>query len=382
MKNIPVLKGNKLQSYIEFLNGIGNVRFGVEGKKLFYERDETKIYITDDDGRIVASGLANLSVTTEKIAALAVTAEKLAAALDMNGKTITNLSIEAGTPVNAVSSQGTLTLTGVVIDGETFIVGDEIFEIDTDGIVGGGNIAIDVSAFATASQGTLTVTGGGNQIADGDTVTIDTKIYTFKTTLTPTEGEILIGADDTAALLNLSNALDLAGAAGVDYSVAAIHPTVTKISSDALTMIVEVRIPGTDGDSIVSTEVAAELSWDGGGTLGTTVAGVDCPAADADGVIVTDVSAGSSLVTATQGGGTTVLMTVDIAGVAGNAFVSTVAMANGSFGASTLGDTVAGVDGTIGAINKLLSDATNLYSATAANTIVDANWKKLVWQSL
>lgn len=47
-----------------------------------------------------------------------------------------------------------------------------------------------------------------------------------------------------------------------------------------------------------------------------------------------------------------------------------------------LGTEVAGVDGTVGAAREILADATNIYMATAANTIADANWKKLVLQSL
>lgn len=291
-------------------------------------------------------------------------------------------STTAATPVNAVSSAGTLTLTGVVIDGEVFTVGSERFEIDTDGNVSSGNIAIDVSAHATASQATLTVTGGANQIADADTVTIDAKVYTFKTTLTPTEGEVLIGANDTAALLNLLNAVNHTGTPDTDYSCAAVHPTVEGTSSNATTLIATVKVPGTLGDAIDSLESAAELSWDAT-TFGTTTAGVDCTAANADGVIVTDASAGSTLVTATQDTGTKVIFTVDVAGVLGNAFDSVIGvMANGTFGAATLGDTTLGVDGTVGDAGAFLYDATNLYMATAINTIADANWKKLVLQSL
>jgi len=391
MKNlIPKFGSNRLESYVEFLNNLSNIRFGLEGTRIFYYNveTETKVYITDSDGYIVikdnivtTAKILDSNVTTIKILDTAVTAAKLAATLDLTGKAV-KLAVENSTPVNAVSAQGTLTLTGVVKDGEIFTVGDEIFEIDTDGVVTSGNIAIDVSAFAVGSQGTLTVTGGANQIADTNTIVIDTKIYEFKTTLTPAEGEILIGANDTAALLNLKNALDLGGTPGTDYSCAAVHPTVKGVSSDALTLIVEARTPGTAGDSIATTITSgAELSW-GDPNLGDTQAGVDCPAADADGIIVTDASAGSTLVTATQGGGTTVIFTVDIAGVLGNAFASTVTLTNGTFGDTTLGDTTLGVDGTVGALNQILADATNLYIATAINTVADANWKKLVLQSL
>jgi hypothetical protein len=41
-----------------------------------------------------------------------------------------------------------------------------------------------------------------------------------------------------------------------------------------------------------------------------------------------------------------------------------------------------GINGTVGVKNEIRLDATNLYCCTAANTIADANWKKLVLQSL
>lgn len=127
---------------------------------------------------------------------------------------------------------------------------------------------------AVAARGTFTVAGGGNKIVDGVTSTLGTKTYTFKTALTPTEGEILIGANDTAALVNFLRAINHTGTPDTDYKCAAVHPTVTAISSDATNLIVEAKTKGTIGNSIVSTETGADTSWNGT-TLGTTVAGSD-----------------------------------------------------------------------------------------------------------
>ena len=127
---------------------------------------------------------------------------------------------------------------------------------------------------AVAARGTLTVTGGGNQIANDYVVLVDEKEYTFKTVLTPAEGEVLIGANDTAALLNLKNAINHTGTPGTDYSCAAAHPTVEGISSDATTLIVAARTKGVAGNNIDVGVTGAEISWDDA-KLGTTVAGVD-----------------------------------------------------------------------------------------------------------
>ena len=113
---------------------------------------------------------------------------------------------------------------------------------------------------AVAAAGTLTVTGGGiHQIVDGYIVTIDTKVYTFKTPLTPTEGEVLIGVSDTAALLNLLNAIKHTGTPDTDYTCAAVHPTVTGTSSDATTVIVTAKTKGVS--TIATTKTGAEVSW-------------------------------------------------------------------------------------------------------------------------
>ena len=59
--------------------------------------------------------------------------------------------VKAGTPVNAVAATGTLTLTGVVADGQTVTIGSRVYEFDTNSSVTSGNVAVDVSGGVTAS---------------------------------------------------------------------------------------------------------------------------------------------------------------------------------------------------------------------------------------
>jgi hypothetical protein len=70
------------------------------------------------------------------------------------------------------------------------------------------------------------------------------------------------------------------------------------------------------------------------------------------------------------------------AGVAGDLIASTSTGAEISFDDTTLGTTTAGVDGTLGTEGEMLFDTTNLYLATADNTVSGANWKKLQLQSI
>jgi hypothetical protein len=96
--------------------------------------------------------------------------------------------------------------------------------------------------------------------ADGATVTIGTKVYTFKTTLTPTEGQVLINSTADAALLNLIRAINHTGTANTDYKCAAANPDVTAASSvTAHAFQVTATIPGVS--TVATTETSAHLSW-------------------------------------------------------------------------------------------------------------------------
>jgi hypothetical protein len=63
-------------------------------------------------------------------------------------------------------------------------------------------------------SGTLTI---ANEPTDGDTVTVAGVVFTFKTTLGSTPGQVLIGGSASAARTNLSNAITGGGTPGTDY---------------------------------------------------------------------------------------------------------------------------------------------------------------------
>lgn len=96
------------------------------------------------------------------------------------------ISFVTSAPVNAVAATGTLTFTGAVSDGETVTIGDDVYEFDTDASVTSGNILVDVSGGATASDAVTALVaaitasdtqGVGAADGTGDTVdlTADTK---------------------------------------------------------------------------------------------------------------------------------------------------------------------------------------------------------------
>lgn len=138
----------------------------------------------------------------------------------------------------------------------------------------GGLLVLDVDTYkGTKASGTLT--SDNTNVADGETVTIGPKVYTFKDTLTvpAVEGEVLIGGSADASLLNLINAINHTGTPGTDYNCAAANTQVvaaTSVTSHAFA--VTALTDGTDSNAIATTETSAHLSW-GAATLASGVDG-------------------------------------------------------------------------------------------------------------
>jgi len=103
----------------------------------------------------------------------------------------------------------------------------------------------------------------GGAVSNGETVTIGSKVYTFQTTLTNVNGNVLIGANQDASLTNLTAAVNLTTGAGTLYAAAlSAHPTVKAVAdltANTMTAILEDAGPSTDA----TTETGANLSWDG-----------------------------------------------------------------------------------------------------------------------
>lgn len=155
-----------------------------------------------------------------------------------------------------------LAVPAVVADTETVTIGSDVYEVDVGNGVTAGRIAVDVSAGGTKAVGTLT--SDATAPTDGDTITVGTKVYTAKDTLTPIEGEVLIGASAAEFLDNLKLAINRTLPEtndGVKYKVAAAHTSVTATTNTDTTQVVQAIYTGTGGNSIASTETSSHLSW-------------------------------------------------------------------------------------------------------------------------
>lgn len=235
---------------------------------------------------------------------------------------------------------GVLTISGVVIDGETVTIGGRVYEFDTNGSTT-GDVAVDIASDATAAAGTLTV---DTQPTAGDTMTIGGRTYSFVADGTANfDGEISIGADLAGAKTAIVAAIN-----GTDgWNVA--HPTVTAAAFSGDDSVITAKTPGTAGDAIDTTETfTAVTNIFDDTTLGTTAAGADCSAADAVTALAAAIEGdGSAVVGAADGAGDTVDVTADTAGAAGNSIGTTETMANGAFGAVNLENGNDALDGEI-----------------------------------
>lgn len=136
--------------------------------------------------------------------------------------------------------------------------------------------------------------GAGAALTGGlaaETITIGTKVYTFKDTLSSNPlvaNQVKIGSTLTISLANLLyaiNADDTQGYAGVKYSTGTVaHTQVVAVSSNATTITIRGRLMGTSLNTVATTETCASASWAdttlGGGT------GVSNPGVTVDDALV------------------------------------------------------------------------------------------------
>ncbi len=102
------------------------------------------------------------------------------------------------------------------------------------------------------ATGTLTLTANA---AAAQTVTIGSRTYTFVTTADTAANEVEVGATASDTLDNLIAAINGASGGGTTYgSNTAIHPTVTAAAGSGDTMTLVAKTAGTAGNAIVTTE--------------------------------------------------------------------------------------------------------------------------------
>jgi hypothetical protein len=138
-----------------------------------------------------------------------------------------------------------------------------------------GTLTLDTNpSDAIAAQGTLTI---AEPVTDGDTFTIDGKVYTLESTLTDGDGHIFIGANEAATKVNIVAAINGAAGAGTLYSgQTKAHPTVSAAAFSSDDCVLTARTAGAAGNSITLAETFTHGSNVFDDTeLGNTTAGKD-----------------------------------------------------------------------------------------------------------
>ena len=110
-----------------------------------------------------------------------------------------------------------------------------------------------------------TLTAAGN-CANTNTLTLDGKVYTIKSALTPAEGEILLGGTAADTLTNIQLAINRTNPGtndGVKYKVAAAHPTMSAENLTATTLIFQALTAGVAGNSLATTKTLANMTLTG-----------------------------------------------------------------------------------------------------------------------
>lgn len=153
--------------------------------------------------------------------------------------------------VTGALGSGVLTASDVFQDGETVTIGSVVYTFKTA---------------LTGARATATLTSDATAPSDGDTVTIGDTVYTYRETLTGKANEVLIGASAAEALDNIKSAVNDSGTEGTHYGYGTVaHRQVTATTNTDTTQLFEAKAPGTAAHKIETLESSSHLSF--GGTV-------------------------------------------------------------------------------------------------------------------
>jgi hypothetical protein len=215
-----------------------------------------------------------------------------------DGLTVAGASTLAGVTATTVTAT-TVTASGAITAGAASSIAANLTLTGGDLVIGTSGRGISFAATsdptipATFATGTITRTA--TNVSNNDTVTLGASTYTFKTALTPANGEVLIGADAAASLLNLARAINNSGTPGTDYQVAAANASASAGTIVGSTLPLTALTAGTAGNSIALAETSAQLSVSGATLGGGVVAG------GATGELLSDYEEGTWTPTITSG---------------------------------------------------------------------------------
>ncbi len=278
-------------------------------------------------------------------------------------------TVGEGTPVHGVKATSTLTSDATNVSGGVRASGT--LTNNTTNVSNGATVTIGTKVYTYRvfiATGVLTLTG--NAVA-GQTVTIGSRTYTFATTVDTAANEVEVGATASDSIDNLIAAINGAAGGGTTYgSNTLIHPTVTAAVGAGDTMGLVAKSAGTAGNLITTTEtLVGNGSWGAatltGATGGTTEGDVNISTtADlsmlnlirainhgaTDGINYKCAAAHTQVTAALSVTSNAFAITAIAFGTAGNSIATTETSATLSWGAATLASGAAAETITIGGV--------------------------------
>ncbi len=150
----------------------------------------------------------------------------------------------------------------IFVPGDMDIVRDEITETAHGLITGQGPELLsgdDLPEGTPGVKGTVNLDLVANPL-DGEIVTLDSKVYTFNTVVGTADGDVLIGADAAASVVNLVAAITLAGGDPTIYATAmTLHPTVTAVAGTPDEIDITAKSPGLAGNVVSTTNITSAV---------------------------------------------------------------------------------------------------------------------------
>lgn len=173
------------------------------------------------------------------------------------------------------------------------IITGQLQFIGLQGVSAAASLNTSGGSYAT---GTLTL---ALNAADGETVTVGGKVYTFQDTLTNVANHVKVGASKEDSLENLTAAINAGPGAGTAYAAATTaNANVSAALGAGATMVVTALAIGTGGNAIASTET---LAGSGNAWGGAVLSGGTNPTGgaydDADGGLILSASANVANIT-------------------------------------------------------------------------------------
>jgi hypothetical protein len=156
--------------------------------------------------------------------------------------------LENASTVTGALSTGTLTGTANPANGDTITIGSRTYTYATA---------------LTEAAATNTILSNGTNVSPNDQVTINSQTYTFVTTLGYGQNQVFIGASASASLQNLVYAILGTGTVGTNYSTGTVANTQVSASLSSLTITLTALTTGTQGNYYTLVSPAVTLTVGG-----------------------------------------------------------------------------------------------------------------------